>query len=127
MDGQIQERAPAAEQRPGSMPTNAPQTKRRNGDAAKPAAKPSLWARFREHWFLALAAIRLFVVALIAGLIYWLENRHYESTDDAFVAARSFSLAAKVGGWGRPRSTEPLPIKRNQEPAAPLTGLRRMD
>jgi len=36
---------------------------------------------------------------LIGGLAYWLNVRHYESTDDAFVAARSFSVAAKVGGY----------------------------
>lgn len=110
VDGLIQERAPAAEQRPGSMPTSAPQTKRQNSDSAQePAAKPALWARFFEHWSLALVAIGFFVVVLIAGLIYWLENRHYESTDDAFVAARSFSLAAKVGGY-----VIDLPVTDNQ-------------
>ncbi len=31
--------------------------------------------------------------------MYWLDIRHYESTDDAFVAARSFSIAPKVGGY----------------------------
>jgi membrane fusion protein (multidrug efflux system) len=37
--------------------------------------------------------------ALVGALLYWLEVRHYESTDDAFVAARSFSVASKVGGY----------------------------
>ena len=30
---------------------------------------------------------------------YWLSIRNYESTDDAFVTARSFSIAPKVGGY----------------------------
>jgi membrane fusion protein (multidrug efflux system) len=33
------------------------------------------------------------------GLAYWLSVRNYESTYDAFVAARSFSVAPKVGGY----------------------------
>lgn len=38
-------------------------------------------------------------IALIGGIAYWLQVRHFESTDDAFVAARSFSVAPKVGGY----------------------------
>jgi membrane fusion protein, multidrug efflux system len=48
---------------------------------------------------LAAAAACISVVAVIVGLLYWLDIRHYESTDDAFVAARSFSVASKVGGY----------------------------
>src|SRR5581483_8706308 len=33
------------------------------------------------------------------GLMYWLDTRDYEWTDDAFVAARSFSIAPKVSGY----------------------------
>uniref|UniRef100_UPI001FD9F71D HlyD family secretion protein n=1 Tax=Bradyrhizobium guangdongense TaxID=1325090 RepID=UPI001FD9F71D len=39
----------------------------------------------------------------------WLEVRHYESTDDAFVAARSFSVASKVGGY-----VTDIPVTDNQ-------------
>src|SRR5207237_9172090 len=39
------------------------------------------------------------VLALIGGGADWLQVRHFESTDDAFVAARSFSVAPKVGGY----------------------------
>jgi len=48
---------------------------------------------------LATAGACLLLIALIGGLAYWLQARHYESTDDAFVAARSFSVAPKVGGY----------------------------
>ena len=41
----------------------------------------------------------LLLVAVTGGLAYWLSVRNYESTDDAFVAARSFSVAPKVGGY----------------------------
>nr|WP_249815528.1 MULTISPECIES: HlyD family secretion protein [unclassified Bradyrhizobium] len=48
---------------------------------------------------LATLGATLLIAALVGGLLYWLEIRHYESTDDAFVAARSFSVASKVGGY----------------------------
>jgi membrane fusion protein (multidrug efflux system) len=53
----------------------------------------------REHWILVTAVACLLLVAAIGGLAYWLSVRNYESTDDAFVAARSFSVASKVGGY----------------------------
>jgi membrane fusion protein, multidrug efflux system len=62
-----------------------------------PSQKPSWLDRLRQHWMLATVAACVVVVALIAGLLYWLDIRHYESTDDAFVAARSFSIAPNVG------------------------------
>lgn len=34
-----------------------------------------------------------------AGYLYWDYADHFESTDDAFVAARQFSVAPKVGGY----------------------------
>jgi membrane fusion protein (multidrug efflux system) len=39
------------------------------------------------------------MILLVAGLLYWLDTRNYESTDDAFIAARNFSIAPKVGGY----------------------------
>jgi len=48
---------------------------------------------------LAATAACIAAVGLIAGLLYWLDARHYESTDDAFVATRSFSIAPKVSGY----------------------------
>ncbi|SDE12797.1 membrane fusion protein, multidrug efflux system [Bradyrhizobium brasilense] len=55
--------------------------------------------RLREHWLLATVGACLLLLAIIGGVSYWLNVRHYESTDDAFVAARSFAVAAKVGGY----------------------------
>ena len=41
----------------------------------------------------------MLLTATIGGFVYWLNVRHYESTDDAFIAARSLSVAPKVGGY----------------------------
>ena len=48
---------------------------------------------------LAIVGVCVLLIALVGGLAYWLNVRHFESTDDAFVAVRSFSVAPKVGGY----------------------------
>src|SRR6476646_1502720 len=41
----------------------------------------------------------LLIPALMAGYLFWDYSRHFQSTDDAFVAARQFSIAPKVSGY----------------------------
>ena len=55
----------------------------------------------------------MFVAALIGGVAYWLDTRNYEWTDDAFIAARSFSVAPKVGGY-----VTQVPVTDNQHVSA---------
>ncbi|WP_291690202.1 HlyD family secretion protein [Bradyrhizobium sp.] len=95
-------RDPAAEEPklPAPRPQQLPPPKdRKPGEAPPSAAKPSLGQRLREHWLLATLATCVLLAVLIGGIAYWLSVRDYESTDDAFVAARSFSVAPKVGGY----------------------------
>ena len=40
----------------------------------------------------------LLVAALIGGTLWYVQARHFESTDDAFVDARQFSVAPRVAG-----------------------------
>ncbi|MDA9427057.1 MULTISPECIES: HlyD family secretion protein [Bradyrhizobium] len=110
MDAQARERDPSAEQpqRAKEAPSASPD-QTRNARDPKPAKTPSLRERFREHWLLATVGAVALTAALIGGLLYWLEVRHYESTDDAFVAARSFSVASKVGGY-----VTDIPVTDNQ-------------
>jgi membrane fusion protein (multidrug efflux system) len=68
-------------------------------DEARPEQADSFSKRLRQHWVLAAVTGSIVIIALVAGLIYWLNIRNYESTDDAFVAARSFSIAPKVSGY----------------------------
>ena len=100
MDAQTRERGPSAEQpqRAKEAPKTSPDQARDAKDQ-EPAKAPSLRDRIREHWLLATIGAIVLLAALIGGLLYWLQVRHYESTDDAFVAARSFSVASKVGGY----------------------------
>ncbi len=55
--------------------------------------------RLREHWILSLAGACLLLIAAASTLLYWLDVRDYEWTDDAFIAARSFSVSPKVSGY----------------------------
>lgn len=69
--------------------------------------------RVNQHWMLAAGAVVVIVIGFVTGLLYWLDARHYESTDDAFIAARSFSIAPKVGGY-----VTDIPVTDNQHVGA---------
>ena len=55
----------------------------------------------------------LFAAATAGGYLYWDYSRHFQSTDDAFIAARSFSMAPKVSGY-----ITAVPVTDNQHVAA---------
>jgi membrane fusion protein (multidrug efflux system) len=105
LDAKTREPEPSVEQPrfPEPRPEQSPSSEqgRKTDEQPKQAdnPSPSLRHRLREHWMLATVAACVVLVALIGGVAYWLDVRHYESTDDAFIAARSFSVAPKVGGY----------------------------
>jgi membrane fusion protein, multidrug efflux system len=49
--------------------------------------------------FAVVGGLILLFVALPAGYLYWDYASHFESTDDAFIAARQFTIAPKVPGY----------------------------
>jgi membrane fusion protein, multidrug efflux system len=53
----------------------------------------------RRHRFAFVIGLILFVLLAAGGYLYWDYARHFESTDDAFVAARQFPIAPKVSGY----------------------------
>jgi membrane fusion protein (multidrug efflux system) len=67
--------------RPGNIPT---------ADSDYTPAKPKIGKR--------LIAIIVLAVAAIAGLLYWLHARHYESTDDAQVDGHFAQLSTRITG-----------------------------
>jgi membrane fusion protein (multidrug efflux system) len=48
---------------------------------------------------LAAGVLALSVALAGAGYLYWDHTAHFQSTDDAFVAARQFAIAPKVAGY----------------------------
>jgi membrane fusion protein (multidrug efflux system) len=60
------------------------------------------------------AAVALGLLAASgAGYVYWDHASHFESTDDAFIAARQFAVAPKVSGY-----IEAVPVTDNEHVAA---------
>ena len=53
----------------------------------------------RRHPFAFVGGLILLFVALPAGYVYWDYAAHFKSTDDAFIAARQFTIAPKVPGY----------------------------
>jgi membrane fusion protein (multidrug efflux system) len=53
----------------------------------------------RRHPFVVVIALLLLIVAAPATYLYWDFARHFETTDDAFVATRQFASAPKVSGY----------------------------
>ena len=66
----------------------------------------------RRQLVLALA-VPLLIAAAAGGYLYWDYARHFQSTDDAFIAARAFSMAPKVSGY-----ITAVPVTDNQHVAA---------
>jgi membrane fusion protein, multidrug efflux system len=53
----------------------------------------------RRHPLAFVLGLFLLTLALASGYVFWDYSRHFQSTDDAFVAARQFSVAPKVSGY----------------------------
>jgi membrane fusion protein, multidrug efflux system len=105
LDIETTQRGPSAEkgEPPGRRREQVPaKTDRKPGEQPKEASdkeRRSFRDRLREHWLVVTVAACLVLIGIVGGIVNWLEVRDYESTDDAFVAARSFSIAPKVGGY----------------------------
>src|SRR5262245_25887855 len=108
-------RAPAAEQRsPGQRRHLSPQRealslKRDREDEAEPPRNGLL----RRHLLGFFAGLFIFILVAAVGYLYWDYAKRFESTDDAFIAARQFAVAPKVSGY-----LIAVPVTDNQHVAA---------
>ncbi|HUZ32805.1 MAG TPA: HlyD family secretion protein [Xanthobacteraceae bacterium] len=67
--------------------------------AIAPPRKPQAWADWLTRRRRAVLVVTALVIALIAAIvIWWISTSGYESTDDAFVDARTVSVSSQVGG-----------------------------
>ena len=63
--------------------------------------------------FAVAVALVLSIPVMAGGYLYWDNARRYETTDDAFIAARQFAIAPKVSGY-----LTAVPVTDNQHVAA---------
>jgi membrane fusion protein (multidrug efflux system) len=66
-------------------------------DARSADAKPKSFIRRRP--LMSASALALGIALAGASYLYWDYASHFESTDDAFVAARQFAIAPKISGY----------------------------
>lgn len=77
---------PESQEKPGKG-------KDKNSDTAKDGEKKP-----GSRWPLIILAI-IVVLAIIAGIVYWLMRRGLEDTDDAYTEGRAIAMAAMVSGY----------------------------
>jgi membrane fusion protein (multidrug efflux system) len=65
----------------------------------KPGREPPRKNFLRRHPLMAGAGLVFLVVTGVATYVYWDNSSHFESTDDAFIAARQFAIAPKIAGY----------------------------
>src|SRR5271170_5626183 len=62
------------------------------------ARKPQSWIdRMRRRRRMILTVTALIIFGIVAVVAYWINTSGYESTDDAFIDARTVSISAQVG------------------------------
>ena len=84
---------PSGPSEPEAKPGQEPAAKEE-----KPSGKPRKGV-LRRHPLMAAAGLIALLAACAAGYVYWDNSSHFESTDDAFIAARQFAIAPKVAGY----------------------------
>lgn len=89
-----QEDAPKTE--PAETQQAEPGADQQDKGHAQSEDKPGRKSRRRRR--LLIGASLLAVVA-VGAYIYWDDSNRYESTDDAFIAARQFAIATRVAGY----------------------------
>ena len=80
---------------------NEPRQDTAPGREAKPAIgearKTQSWIdRLRQRRRMVLVVTALIIVALVALVVWWFNATHYETTDDAFIDARTVQISAQV-------------------------------
>jgi len=97
--------APERQERPAAEPKERPAAEPRPSEAeAKPGGSDQADRKEGKSWLRRHplgAALAFILLALVgaAGYLYWDQTTHFESTDDAFIAARQFAIAPQVAGY----------------------------
>ena len=88
----------------------------REGDHRQPTSERRDERRrgfVRRHPIAVAFGVPLLLLTVAGGYLYWDYASHFETTDDAFIAARQFAIAPKVPGY-----LTAVPVTDNQHVAA---------
>ena len=88
---------PAAERAPEQPARKGPPQKEPAQEERAP--KTQRLGFIRRHPIATVAGLVVLVIVAAAGYLYMDNSGHFESTDDAFIAARQFAIAPKVSGY----------------------------
>ena len=83
----------------GKRPVDELPAKREERPAEKDHPKKQRFVLLRRHPVASGIGLAALLAATAAGGLYWDHARHFETTDDAFIAARQFAVAPKVAGY----------------------------
>ena len=67
-------------------------------DQANDEGPKGIKGAFKKHPVAMIVCLGLIALGLIAGIVWYLHARHYESTDDAFIDGRPVLVSPEVGG-----------------------------
>ena len=101
-------RAPAAEKPAEKKPEPKPEAAKPEADkgAAKPEDNRPFW---RRRPILTVSLLAGTAIVAAAGYVWWDNGSHFETTDDAFIAARQYAVAPKITGY-----VKSVPVTDNQ-------------
>jgi membrane fusion protein (multidrug efflux system) len=101
--------APPEAERPGEVPEKTERPAKPAEKEGKPGQQPDAQGEktsakprkgfLRRHPVLAPVGLIALLLTAAAGYLYWDHTARFESTDDAFIAARQFAIAPKVAGY----------------------------
>ena len=95
MDAPV-EQAPQRTEDRREQPQSEGQTEQ--GAAPQPKAAERAQRFWRNHPLWTLAGAAALALALAAGIVWYLNARHFQSTDDAFIDGRPFAVSPKIPG-----------------------------
>ncbi|MBV8849013.1 MAG: HlyD family secretion protein [Methylobacteriaceae bacterium] len=87
---------PAAPDKPRD---DKPQDKEKDGKQGDDDKGGGIRGFIREHKLVVIIGAVVLIIAAVVTLLWWLNARHFESTDDAFIDSRQFAVAPKVTGY----------------------------
>jgi membrane fusion protein (multidrug efflux system) len=82
----------------GAKDDAGPDKDPRKGDGDSAKTDDDKKGGLAQHPILIIVGVIVLVLALIGGLLFWLNARNYESTDDAFIDTHIVRLAPQIAG-----------------------------